>query len=835
MIKRLRRTVAAGLGGIVGLAGLAGGTFYGRAHRALPQTRGRINVAGLKSAVEIIRDRWGVPHIYAAHASDLLWAQGYVHASERLWQMEFQRRVASGQLAEMLGGDALDVDRFIHTVGLPQATAADEAHLNAESRMLAECYVAGINSAIERMGRSRTPIEFVILRHQPKPWTLRDSLAWGKMIALAMAGNWEAEIVRAQMVARLGPERAAALEPEYPEHHHHTVIELSATLGQIAREGSRAAAQTLGFGGDAVESLGSNAWAVHAERSTTGRPILAADPHLNLGVPSIWIENHLCGGGLHVTGASFPGVPGVLIGHNQHIAWGITNSGIDAQDLYIERLDQDGGQYETPTGWQEVRVERVQIAVRGKAPVEHVVRHTRHGPLLATLDPRAEAPKASAGQVHIKPTDLPPDAPLTPGTTYGLALRWTAHAGGAPMDAMLQLSRATNWPQFRAALSHWSDPTMNFVYAGDDGIGYQLAGRVPQRPNGASLTPARGWTNEAEWDGTIPFEELPHTFNPAAGVVVSANNRIVQPYAYKHHLSQEWMNGYRAERISQTLAEQPNISPDACARLQHDVVSLPGRELVELTRDLVQLPANASPITRQAYATLLAWDGVLNAASAGGSIYQATLWALQRLAFAELGPLLPAYLGTSFNPLFAANATTLGRATPPLLAALRAGDRTPFGPERPAAATLLAAFEAGVHQLRAMMGDDVGAWQWGKLHQVTFPHALAIVPALNKLFSIGPLALDGDTDTVCQLGFHPSEGYAGAAFGPSFRQVVDVGDWDNGRSILHTGQSGHLLSRHYRDYVGMWSRGEYHPQLWSRAQVKAAEVARLVLVPKDAQ
>ncbi len=831
-MKRFRRTLAAGVGGLVGLAGLAGGAFYGRARRALPQTRGRINLSGLRAPVEVLRDRWGVPHIYAAHAEDLLWAQGYVHASERLWQMEFQRRVATGHLAEMLGADALEVDRFIHTIGLPRAAASDVAQLSDEGRTLAERYVAGVNAAIEQMGGSRTPIEFVVLRHQPRPWTLIDSLAWGKMIALAMAGNWEAEIVRAQMVARLGPERAAALEPEYPHQHHHTVVELGATLGQMAREGSRIAAETLGFGGDGAESLGSNAWAVHPSRSASGRAILAADPHLSLSVPSVWMENHLCGGGLHVTGASFPGVPGVLIGHNEHIAWGITNSGIDAQDLYIERLNHTETHYQTPAGWQPVEVEHVLIPLHKKPAVRHTIQHTRHGPLLAKLDPLAEAPSASAGQVRIKPSDLPTDAAATSGTTYGLALRWTAHAGGAPMDAMLQLSRASIWPEFRSALSHWSDPTMNFVYAGPDGIGYQLAGRVPRRPNGPSLTPARGWTNEAEWDGYIPAEELPHTFNPAAGVVVSANNRIVQPHEYAHHLSQEWMNGYRAERISGALAEHSPVSADDCARLQLDFVSLPGQELVELASTLLRLPATANRVTRSALAALLGWDGVLGPTSTGGAIYQATLWALQRLAFAELGPLLPAYLGTSFNPLFAANATTLGRATPLLLAALRAGDRTPFGPELPAADTLLAAFEAGVQQLRERLGDDVGGWQWGKLHQVTFPHALAVIPALNKLFSIGPQALGGDTDTVCQLGFHPSEGYTGAAFGPSFRQVVEVGDWDNGRSILHTGQSGHLLSRHYRDYVGMWSRGEYHPQLWSRQRVEAALADRLVLHPK---
>ncbi len=832
-MKRFRRTLAAGVGGLVGLAGLAGGAFYGRARRALPQTRGRINLSGLRAPVEVLRDRWGVPHIYADHAEDLLWAQGYVHASERLWQMEFQRRVATGRLAEMLGAEALDVDRFIHTIGLPRAAASDVAQLSDEGRTLAERYVAGVNAAIEGMGGSRTPIEFVVLRHQPRPWTLIDSLAWGKMIALAMAGNWEAEIVRAQMIARLGAERAAALEPEYPQHHHHTVVELSAALGQMAREGSRIAAETLGFGGDGVESLGSNAWAVHPSRSASGRAILAADPHLSLGVPSIWMENHLCGGGLHVTGASFPGVPGVLIGHNEHIAWGITNSGIDAQDLYIERLNHTETHYQTPAGWQPVEVEHILIPLPKKPAVQHTIQHTRHGPLLAKLDPLAEAPQARAGQVRIKPSDLPADVAATSGTTYGLALRWTAHAGGAPMDAMLQLSRASNWSQFRSALSHWSDPTMNFVYAGPDGIGYQLAGRVPRRPNGPSLTPARGWTDEAEWDGYLPAEELPHTFNPTPGVVVSANNRIVQPHEYQHHLSQEWMNGYRAERISSALAERSPISAADCARLQHDFVSLPGQELVELARDLLRLPATANQVTRSALAALLAWDGRLDADSTGGAIYQATLWALQRLAFAELGPLLPAYLGTSFNPLFAANATTLGRATPPLLAALRAGDRTPFGPDLPAADTLLAAFEAGVQQLRGMLGDAVPSWQWGQLHQVSFAHALAVIPVLNKLFSIGPLPLGGDTDTVCQLGFHPTEGYAGAAFGPSFRQVVEVGDWDNGRSILHTGQSGHLLSRHYRDYVGMWSRGEYHPQLWSRQRVEAALADRLVLHPKD--
>ncbi|HYF63284.1 MAG TPA: penicillin acylase family protein, partial [Herpetosiphonaceae bacterium] len=610
-MRRIRQGLAMGLGGLAALAGLAGGAFYGRARRALPPTRGRLDLDGPEAPVEILRDRWGVPHIYARGDGDLLWAQGFVHAGERLWQMEFQRRIATGRLAEMIGPAALDIDRFIHTLGLPAAARADADRLGDEARTLAERYVAGVNAAIERMGRSRTPIEFAVLRHRATPWTLVDTLAWGKVVALAMAGNWEAEIIRAQMVARLGPERAAALEPDYPAAHHTTVADIGALLGQITREGARAAAPTLGFGGEGVESLGSNAWAVHAGRSRTGRPILAADPHLSLGVPSVWMENHLCGGSLHVTGAAFPGVPGVLIGHNERIGWGITNAGIDAQDLYIERLDPARRRYETPSGWRDVGETAVEIAVRGKPAVRHVIQSTRHGPLLASLDPAAEAPAVSDGGVRIKPNDLPADLDHT-DCTYGLALRWTVHEAGAPFEAVLAMNRAADWPQFRAALAHWSDPVMNFVYAGPDGVGYQLGGRVPYRPNGPSLTPARGWTDEAEWDGFLPFEHLPHAFNPASGVVVSANNRVVDPADYPYHLSQEWMNGYRAERINAVLTAQPAVGLEECARLQLDFFSQPGRELAALVRDL--LPPPADPVARAAHAALVGWDGVLDAA-----------------------------------------------------------------------------------------------------------------------------------------------------------------------------------------------------------------------------
>ncbi|GIV96738.1 MAG: peptidase S45 [Herpetosiphonaceae bacterium] len=841
-MNRLSRAIATMAGSTLAVAGLAWGAIHARARRALPQISGTLRLRGLQAPVEILRDRWGVPHIYARSAEDLFFAQGFVHAQDRLWQMDFGRRLGSGRLAEILGPKALEADCFTRTIGMLRNAGAEIALLSEEERRLLDCYVAGINALIEGLRPNRLPIEYALLQIRPEPWRPEDSIAWGKVLALAMAGNWETEIVRALMIARLGPERAAALEPEYPQDHPVTVAlegPLGAVISALGREALDRAGQLrpyLGRGGDGGSSaIGSNAWAIGGARSATGAPLLAGDPHLTLMLPPIWYENHLCGGPYHVAGASLPGVPGVIIGHNQYIAWSVTNAGCDVQDLSIERFEQDSYRYATPDGWAEAQVLREEIRVRGRREPEVIeVVVTRHGPIIGRLQEAGSGgpPAVSKGRLDL-PRSPFAEALSDSRARYGLALRWTALDPANNIRSILQLNRAEGWEDFRAALGLWTDPALNFVYADCQGrIGYVLGGRIPRRPTGASPVPVPGWTGQAEWDGIIPPEEMPTSVDPPSGYIVSANSRIAGE-DYPHHLSYEWINGYRARRITELIEGRKPADLDDFAAWQMDFFCRPGRELALIAGELLGDLPDGSPLEREALEALRSWDGFLDATSVGGAIYEVLLSELQREVFAELEDLLPAYLGSALNPLFGASATTLGRSTPLLLAALRDGEQGPLGPDRQPREVLRQALRRAVQRLSAALGRDVGRWRWGALHQAVVSHALGEIRPLDRLFNRGPFPIGGDTDTVCQVGYHPANGFAGKAYAAGYRQVCDPGNWDRSRSVVAGGQSGHIASRHYDDQLRLWRAGELHPMLWSRELIEEHTVGRLIVVPKE--
>ncbi len=808
--------IAAGLA--AGLAGTAAATWAATLRRPLPQTAGALTAPGLRATVEILRDRWGIPHIYARNNADLFFAQGYVHAQDRLWQMELQRRTARGELAELFGTAALESDRFVRTLGFGRIARQEAAAMALDEREAVESYCRGVNAFLAANAR-RLPLEFTILRCRPRPWEPTDLFAFGKIMALNLSLNWTLEIARARIVAAIGAERAAALDPLYPADQPLAIapeVAYTPTIGAGALRAADALDPTIA-GRDGLQ--GSNAWVVGGERTRSGGPLLANDPHLALQIPALWYENHLVGGDYAVGGASIPGAAGVVIGHNARIAWGVTNGMADVQDLYIERFDPadpTGRRYKFRGAWEDATIVREEIRVRERPPgrrcrVEAVpVRITRHGPIISPLVPSEAAEATNANEA--------------------LALRWTALEPGGIQRAVLALNRAHDWPTFRAALADWTVPPQNFVYADVEGhIGYALGGAIPQRDQGDGRVPVPGWTGEWEWCGTIPPDENPHALNPAAGFVVTANNRIVGD-EYEHQLPGEWLPGYRAAHIREGVLRVPRHDTASFARLQNDRHSLPGKALIDLAR-AGRLPvAPGDDWAAQVRDTLAVWDGLLTADSVAGLIAATLGNRLVERAYRELTAPLATVTGLG---IFASlpGRTYLQRALPRVLALFTGGDTDWLAPGDTPDLILRDAWVVALIALRDEWGEDIAEWRYGLAHELTLRHPLGALRPLRGLFDRGPYQTGGDLNTVCMGHLARSPAGIESYTAPSYRQILDPTEWDNSRSSYPGGQSGHPASPHYDDLLAPWLEGAYHPILWTRPAVEAAAKARLVLTP----
>jgi penicillin amidase len=817
------------LGAVAGLTGAAALTAL---RRPLPRTSGRLALPGLIAPVQVLRDRWGVPHIYARNTIDLFVAQGYVHAQDRLWQMELQRRTGMGRLAEVFGPIALDTDRFVRVLGFNRVVRREAELLDGEARAVVEAYVRGVNALIAQNTR-RLPIEFTILRLQPELWRAEDVLVWAKMMALNLSRDWMIDLLRARIVAAVGPERAQQLEPEYPPAHPLTIPPGARYGVDMGADALRMAAAAAPFTGSSAAGQGSNAWAVGGARSASGLPLLASDPHLILQMPSLWYENHLSGGDIHVTGASIPGLPCVVIGHNERVAWGLTNGENDVQDLFIERFNPDDPtRYEFQGAWEQAAVVREQIVVKGRAePAVEEVRITRHGPVISSLIPTGEGVRGR-GDEGARGRDGVADSPTLPlphsPTPDALALRWAALDPGEPFSAALSLNRAHDWESFRAAVGQWVMPTQNFIYADVEGhVGYTLGGALPIRARGDGRLPAPGWTGEYEWIGTIPRDELPHLLDPDEDYVASANTRIAGD-GYPYALPGEYLPGYRAARIRQLIAQTPRHDRDSFAAIQGDQRSLPGLDLAALAG---RLPA-PTPIARQAREALAAWDGELTAESVGGAIYARLRDKLLQAAYSEVAG--PRELVAGLGAFAALPATShLWRALPQVLDRLAARDDGWLPHGRSGDELLSEAWDATIAELCGELGSDVGEWRYGRYHTLTLRHPLGASAALAPLLNRGPFPMGGDADTV-RMGYAPRQ-HAGQPFyvAPSYRQICDLSNWDLSLGIHGVGQSGQPGSKHYADLVTAWRTMQYHPMPWSRARVEDVVVERLTLEPDD--
>ena len=763
-----------------------------------------MQVAGLRAPVTVRRDERSIPYIEAANDEDLYFAQGYVTASDRLWQMDLQRRTARGELSEIFGQATLAQDKLHRTLGFGRIIDQAAANLDPKFNIAVTSYAKGVNAFIESLTEQTTPPEFRILQFKPRPWTPADSLAVGALMAEYLSTTWQLDVMRASL-SSLPKEKREALLPETspldvlvvgsdrsrargssPAVREGVTISpaILAELNELVAA-QRQSFELLGLSPPALETIhASNNWVVSGKRSATGKPLLANDPHIPASAPGVWYLSQLIAPGVHVAGVTFPGLPGIVAGHNERIAWGVTNLGPDVQDVYIEKFDKtDPTKYHTPSGLREAEVRQEQIKVRNSftstatdtQTVEVTV--TRHGPIILEKD----------------------------GTRY--SLRWslldpaTLQTGG-----IFNVNRARNWKEFTIALSSYRGPTQNFVYADIDGhIGYYGAGWIPIRKSGDGSVPYDGATDDGEWTGFIPFAKLPHLYDPPSGMIVTANQRVVGS-SYPYFVSHVWASPYRARRIFDLLSAKSKLTIDDFRKIQGDVYSIAGKTFAQHAAKSLR-SAGFQPASF--ISDLESWDGLMSADSRMAVIVSQMRPAFRaRILNAALGPeLAKVYAWPESEVLVDRIASEQPREWLPKEFATYAE-------------LFKASYEDARQALTKSLGADESKWSWGAQTKARFTHPLAAAPLIGAQFAIAPIPQNGSGGTV----------NVGSAV--SMRLIADVSDWDKSQHGIPLGQSGLPNSPHWKDQLDDWRNVTPRAFPFSKAAIEGATKERLVLSPK---
>ena len=748
---------------------------------------GRTTARGLDASIEIVRDSHGVPHVFAQTEADALFGQGYVHAQDRLFQLESMRRVAAGRIAELGGPPMLESDRFMRRLGLNRRAVADVEATDPADLVLLEAYARGLNAGVEAL--PALPPEFELLNAEPEPWRPEDSMLMGRLLMFSFAANWDSELLRERLLDALGADRAALLDPAYGVHRAtHTGHPYPGSAERLLH--AYRSAQRLGLPAGAA----SNAWAVAPDRSASGRPLLAADPHVETRLPGMFHISHLRGGTFDAIGADIAGIPAIAIGHTQQLAWGLTAGLADVADCFVETVDPvRPGQYLTPEGWTEAahRVERIEV--RGGDPVDELVLETRHGPVIE---------------------------PAAPGAGRAIALRCTALEPGDLAGPLLGLLRARSVTDLEQAIDGWHGATFGFVYAHVDGtIGQRLAGSVPRRAAGDGLLPADG---ASSWgpSPTRPSDELPSVVDPARGFVVAANNA---PGA-DPTLGEEWCEAWRAERIAALLDERATHDVASFEAIQIDQRS----EVLSALRDLLLIHGELEGTTRR---LLGEWDGVLAANSAAAALVEGTYRELARDAAERIGGRAgletigaePSSVAAQTSFDYRIQGWTLDQVERPRLPA--------FGGDDERDRALRGALSRAIDELTSAQGEDRTAWSWGAGHLLRFEHGLGSVPIAGNAFSRPSRPVGGDVNSVWQASNAIAADRDGRSVGPAYRQVIDLADFDRSTFQLATGVSGIPGHPRYDDCIEEFIAGQTRPLLYTRPAVEAAAEATLVIEP----
>ncbi len=793
--------------------------------RPFPKTDTALTIPGLQAEVNVYRDENGIPHIYAQNEHDLFLAQGYVHAQDRFWQMEFWRHVSLGRISEIAGPATVSSDTFIRTMGWNRIAEESLAYYESESpEMMAimEAYSEGVNAYIAEQG-DNISLNYTILglvndKWEIEPWQPLHTIAWAVVMADDLGGNWRSEIQRANLIKELGEGATANLLPLYPYDSRPVMVPTDAMEIEFSGDDEEDALRQQpkpidwanvnttivgsypenGFlgGGDYV---GSNNWVISGEHTDTGLPLLANDPHLGIQLPSIWYQVGLHAPGLNVIGFSFAGVPGVVVGHNDNIAWGVTNVGPDVQDLYIEKINPNNpNQAEFMGEWEDMTIIEEVIKVNGGEDVVVEVKITRHGPIIS---------------------DLRDD------TSDVLAMRWTAHEPMRTLESIIGLNKAENYDDFREALRFWDAPSQNFVYADIEGnIAYQTPGLIPIRANGDGLVPVPGWTGEYEWEGWVPYEELPAVLNPEWGYIVTANHSVVDE-EYPYLLNLYWADGDRGQRIVDMIeagiANGGKLTQADMARIQNDSRSLMADSYVPLLEGL----SSSDNQVQAALERLRGWDRQARRDSVPAALFEIFYMHLAHATLAdEVGEdNVSAFGGRVLFHQLAANPQAVW------------WDDTTTAAKETQADILLAALTDTVAWFEENVGGDMNEWTWGSIHTATFvsnPLGESGIAPVESLVNRGPFPADGGSSIVNANSWSWSNPAAVTGH-VSMRMLVDLSDFNASEWVIPTGQSGHPYHPNYDDQIELWLNGRYLPMMWSEEVVQETAVNHLILQPEE--
>ncbi len=770
----------------------AGGPAREDLERAVPPLHGTLRVPGLGAAVEVWRDPEGIPHIRAASVTDAFVAQGFVHAQDRLWQMEYDRRRACGRWAECAGAGAVAQDIQMRRFGLAASARADYEAVNGETRAMLDAYAAGVNAFIATT--PALPIEYRLLGSRPDPWQPWESMAVFKVRHVLM-GVWQLKAWRGRLLRHLGPERAAALCPG-TQPSPMLIVPPGVEYRGPAADGLEALrAVEAAISAVADWDMGSNNWALAGRRTASGFPLVAGDPHRALDVPGVYYQNHVACPDFDVIGLSFPGVPAFPhFGHNAWVAWCVTHTGADYQDLFIERFDRRG-RYEFRGRWLPASRRREIIQVRGAPAVEIEVVATHHGPVVLG----------------------------DPQTGHAIAMRYTATAEpNRTFEALLPMLRARTAGALEAAMRPWVDPVNNLVFADVHGaIGYLTRGQVPVRAPASAWVPVPGWTGAHEWQGVVPFGEMPRLRDPATGWLATANSKVTGP-DYPHALGIDFAPDFRTRRLAERLSRLERADVADMAAIHADRVSIPAREFVEILA-AVEPPDEAA---RRALDILLGWDGVMERDAVAPTVYSAFR---ERLMRDLMAPILGPLAAEAFADTPRGGTTHMARLRARLTEWIRGDDRRLLGDGKDWTLVLGRALSGALTGLATGLGPDPAAWRWGRLHATRPRHTLAatfpeLAPALDPpAFGVG-----GDGDTVQAAGFLPGAGYT-VTLTSVARYVFDLGDWDRSAWVVPLGASGHPGSPHYADQAPVWAEARLLPMRygWARIRAEAAGHQRL--------
>lgn len=813
-----------------------------------PQVEGELTLPGLSAPVEVLRDEQGVPHVYADNAEDLFEAQGFVHAQDRFYEMDFRRHLAAGRLAELYGESQVETDAYVRTLGWRRTAEQELRLLSSSTRRYLDAYAAGVNSYLRGRSPADLSLEYRLLglqglRYTPEAWTAADSLSWLKVMAWQLGSNLGSETSRAQATAELGSTRAAALYPSTPYEDLDPILpggtvvgkafdpdadlsrsrpapgglsrsQLQAAQATIARAAATNAAIPDVLGTDAGGGeIGSNSFVVAGSRTASGQALLGNDPHLATSIPSTFAQV-----GLHcrtlsptcpfdVSGFSLAAMPGVVIGHNARISWGMTTSYMDVQDLYLEQVRADTVRQGDAYSPLQQRTE--EIRVRGEdEPRALRIRASRHGPLLSDVSDQLQ---------RVGEQQAGPDA-----EGYAVALSWVGATPGRSMDALLGVNQAQDFRQFRAAAALLSAPSQSLLYADVDGnIGYQLPGDVPLRGRGDGQLPAPGWDTRYDWRGTIPFAELPYAYNPPAGYLVAANQQVVGRQ-YPYPLGSEYSYGWRSQEIRDRLDEAGPLTLDAAEQIFYDDTVRPAADLVPA---LLKVKV-ADGWVAEGQRTLVGWDYSAAPTSAPAAYFHVVLHNVLKLTFRDELPQDQWPKGG--DRWYAVVNGLLDEPRSPWWDDQTTPDRVEQRDD-----ILLAAMTSARREITSLMSRDPSGWQWGRLHQARLRNTTlgtSGIRPVEALFNRGRYPVGGGPATVNAMSYDDTAGYA-VTVAPTMRMLVDLGDLDASRWVNQSGVSGHAFSRHYDDQTALWATNRMLPFAASRAAVDAATVSRLTLVP----